>query len=86
MTNAPEVEVSWMITAIRHDPYAKAHPVVVEQFKPVKERGFYQHPELYGQPASKQTEHARHPEVFTMIQETGRGKRPIYPESAISNP
>ena len=61
MTNAPHVEVSWMISAIRQDAYAKAHPVVVHQDKPASERGFYIHPELYGQAKEKQTEWARHP-------------------------
>jgi hypothetical protein len=61
MTNASHVEVSWQITAVRQDPYAKANPIVVEQPKPVRERGFYLHPEFYGQPREKQTEWGRHP-------------------------
>jgi hypothetical protein len=86
MTNVPAVEVSWMITAIRQDPYARANPLVVEELKPARERGFYQHPELYGQPDSKQTEHGRHPQVFGMMQETGRGQRPSHPKTATGNP
>ncbi len=62
MTNASHVEVSWQITAVRQDAYAKAHPLVVEQQKPERERGFYQNPELYGQPAEKQTEWGRRPQ------------------------
>jgi hypothetical protein len=53
-TNASNVEVSWQITAIRQDSYAKAHPLVVEQLKPASERNFYLHPELYGQSAERQ--------------------------------
>ncbi len=53
-TNATHVKVSWQITAVRQDAYAKAHPLVVEQEKPASERGFYAHPELYGQPLDKQ--------------------------------
>ncbi len=53
-TNASNVEVSWQITAIRQDAYAKAHPLVVEQLKPASERNFYLHPELYGQSAERQ--------------------------------
>jgi len=49
-TNAPNVEVSWQVTGVRQDAYAKAHPLVVEEKKPEKERGFYLHPELYGAP------------------------------------
>ena len=40
------------------DPWALAHPVVVEERKPVEERGLYLHPDLYGQPATKST-HAK---------------------------
>ena len=53
-TNASNVEVSWQITAIRQDAYAKAHPLVVEQQKPAGERNFYLHPELYGKSAERQ--------------------------------
>jgi hypothetical protein len=38
-TNASNVKVSWQITAVRQDSYAKAHPLVVEQQKPESERG-----------------------------------------------
>ena len=62
-TNASNVQVSWQITAVRQDAYAKAHPMVVEQLKGDKERGFYQHPELYGQPKEKQTQWGVHPQM-----------------------
>jgi hypothetical protein len=42
----PSVEVSWQVTGIRHDAYAEAHRVVVEEAKLDKERGTYLHPEL----------------------------------------
>jgi hypothetical protein len=45
-------KVSWQVTGIRQDPYANAHPVAVEQDKPANERGKYQNPIEYGQPAS----------------------------------
>lgn len=61
-SDATHVKVSWQITAVRQDPYAKAHPLVVEQEKNIHERGFYLTPELYGQPEEKQTEWGRHPE------------------------
>jgi hypothetical protein len=60
-TNASNVQVSWQITAVRQDAYAKAHPMVVEPVKGDKERGFYQHPELYGQPKNKQTQWGLNP-------------------------
>jgi len=60
-TNASNVKVSWQVTAVRQDAYAKAHPLVVEQEKPDNEKGFYIQPELFGQPAEKQTQWGRHP-------------------------
>src|SRR5438309_3670708 len=51
---APGMEVSWMVTGIRHDPYAEQHRSPVEQDKPADERGLYLHPELYGQPDTRQ--------------------------------
>ncbi len=47
---APGMEVSWQVTGIRQDPYAKAHRVQVEVQKSDKERGRYLHPDLYNQP------------------------------------
>ncbi len=61
-TNASRVKVSWQITGVRQDAYAKANPLVVEQEKPANEKGFYIHPELFGQPAEKQTEWSRRPQ------------------------
>jgi hypothetical protein len=67
-TNATGVKVSWQITAVRQDAYAKAHPLIVDQAKPTNERGYYIHPELFGQPAEKQTEWGRHPEHMRHLQ------------------
>jgi len=68
-TSAPNVEVSWQVTGVRQDAYAKAHPLVVEQEKEERLRGFYIHPELYGAPAEKQIEWARHPQMMKKIKE-----------------
>jgi hypothetical protein len=54
---------------VRQDAYAKAHPLVVEQEKEARLRGFYIHPELYGVPPEKQIEWARHPQLMKRIQE-----------------
>jgi hypothetical protein len=51
-TSVPNVEVSWQVTGVRHDPYALAHPLTVEQSK-AKDAGYYIHPELYGQSGEK---------------------------------
>jgi hypothetical protein len=68
-TSAPNVKVSWQVTGVRQDAYAKAHPLVVEPKKEARLRGFYTHPELYGAPREKQIEWARHPRMMKRIQE-----------------
>jgi hypothetical protein len=68
-TSAPNVKVSWQVTGVRQDAYAKAHPLVVEQEKDARLRGFYIHPELYGAPPEKQIEWARHPQMMKKIKE-----------------
>lgn len=50
---SPGLKVSWQITGIRQDPFAKANPVQVEEQKSAHEQGRYLHPELYGQPEEK---------------------------------
>jgi trimeric autotransporter adhesin len=60
MTNASHVEVSWQITAVRQDSYAKTHPLVVEQVKPARERAGASHPE-FGPPASAVNRTFEHP-------------------------
>ena len=43
--------VSWQVTGIRHDAYAKAHPIEVEQTKPPEEQGTYLTPREHGKRA-----------------------------------
>ena len=45
----PGAKVSWQLTGIRHDAWAEAHRIPVEEDKPELERGTYLHPELFGQ-------------------------------------
>jgi trimeric autotransporter adhesin len=88
-TSAPNVKVSWQVTGVRQDAYAKAHPLVVEQEKDARLRGFYAHPELYGAPPEKQIEWARHPQIMKKMQEM-RAKQlatirtPVQPATAQS--
>jgi hypothetical protein len=49
---APGMAVSWLVTGIRHDAWANAHRIPVEEDKPANERGTYLHPAELGQPAS----------------------------------
>lgn len=46
----PGMKVSWQVTGIRHDPYAEAHPIPVEDEKPPEERGTYLYPVEHGMP------------------------------------
>jgi trimeric autotransporter adhesin len=47
-TSKPSVKVSWQVTGIRHDAYANAHRIPVEEAKAPQEQGHYLHPELFG--------------------------------------
>lgn len=47
----PRVKVSWQITGIRRDAYAKKHPVVVSTAKAKADRGHYLNPDAFGKPA-----------------------------------
>jgi hypothetical protein len=44
------MKVSWQVTGVRRDAYAKMHPLVVESDKQGEERGHYLHPDAFGQP------------------------------------
>ncbi|HEY1016261.1 MAG TPA: hypothetical protein VGE07_26360 [Herpetosiphonaceae bacterium] len=62
-TDKPGVKVSWQVTGIRHDAYAKAYPIPVEEDKPPAERGTYLVPELFGQPPSRGLAAREQPEI-----------------------
>ncbi len=51
-TDKPNVEVSWMVTGIRHDAVAEKYRIVPEVAKTENEKGKYLIPEAYGMPAS----------------------------------
>jgi hypothetical protein len=62
-TSKPGVKVSWQVTGIRQDAYANANRIPVEEDKPEGERGYYLHPEVFGQPATKGIVVAHRPDV-----------------------
>jgi trimeric autotransporter adhesin len=68
-SSMPNVKVSWQITGVRQDAFAIANPMVVEEEKDSRLKGFYLHPEFYGAPAEKQIEWARHPSMMKMLEE-----------------
>ena len=49
----PGAKVSWTVTGIRHDAYANAHRIPVEEQKTAAERGKYLNPEVFGRPRSQ---------------------------------
>ncbi len=62
-TDKPNVKVSWQVTGVRNDPYAKTHPFVVEQEKEEKDKGKYLRPELFGQQEEKGINYVKRPET-----------------------
>jgi hypothetical protein len=61
-TDKPSVEVSWQVTGVRHDAWANAHRIPVEQAKADQDRGLYLHPELFGASPDKSIALAHHPQ------------------------
>ena len=60
------MKVSWQVTGIRQDAWAKAHRIQVEENKPVEEHGYYLHPELHGELEEKSIVRVRHPHPLPM--------------------
>ncbi len=56
----PGLRVSWQVTGARHDAFARAHPLVVEEEKPERAQGTYLDPADFGQPASKGETYGHH--------------------------
>src|SRR5258708_2509801 len=57
----PGAKVSWQVSAVSQDAYARAHPLLVEQPKTKREQGHYLHPELYGAPVEQSITAVRFP-------------------------
>jgi hypothetical protein len=66
-TDKPNVKVSWQVTGIRQDAWAKAHRIPVEVEKAPADQGHYLHPELFG--------HASEPSIPT-LHHPRQAKRP----------
>jgi trimeric autotransporter adhesin len=56
-------KISWQVTGVRQDAYAKANPLLVEQDKIGAAKGHYLAPELFGQPASQGISNAQRPNL-----------------------
>jgi len=57
----PGGEVSWQVTGIRQDAYARRYPTPVEVAKPEKDRGRYLSPEAFGKSRALGIGEAEHP-------------------------
>jgi hypothetical protein len=47
-TDKPNIEVSWQVTGVRHDPFAEQNRIKTEVSKEPENIGKYLHPEAYG--------------------------------------
>ncbi|MBI4469093.1 MAG: hypothetical protein HY650_07220 [Acidobacteria bacterium] len=68
----PGMKVSWQITGIRDDVWARAHPIQVVEEKPSREQGTYFHPEVYQQPKEKGFLWLDHADLMQQLKETNR--------------
>ena len=60
-TDKPGIKVSWQVTGIRQDAYAKENPIVVEQAKSGEEDGKYLYPAGFGAGEEKRIGHSNGP-------------------------
>ncbi len=60
-TEQGNVKVSWQVTGIRQDAWAKAHRIPNEVEKSDKEKGHYIHPELFGHAGEPSISQMNHP-------------------------
>jgi len=58
--------------------------MVVEEEKDARLKGFYIHPELYGAPAEKQIEWARHPRMMKQLQVHSQEKKQPAASAAVN--
>jgi hypothetical protein len=62
-------KVSWLVTGVRQDAWARTHPLEVDVPKPAAERGYYLHPEAFGESPEKQVNRAVEPSQMKRIEE-----------------
>jgi len=58
------LEVSWQVTGIRHDAYAEAHRIPVEEIKSSAEEGFFIHPSCSAAPKDRSLDWVYNPELM----------------------
>lgn len=62
-TDKPNLEVSWQVTGVRKDAFAKTNPIVVESQKRQGERGYYLHPGAFGLTRDRGVDDVRSPKM-----------------------
>ncbi len=72
----PGLKVSWQVTGVRQDAFARTNPLVVEVEKSERERGYYIHPQLFGQPPAQSIEWAQHPLQMKRAQQSQAAEKP----------
>ena len=70
------MEVSWQVTGVRHDAYARANPMQVEVPKQGSEQGRYIHPAAFGLPESRNVQYDKLQAAHAAHSET-RFQRPV---------
>lgn len=73
----PGLKVSWQVTGVRHDAWAEANPVQVEEPKAEAERGYYRHPTLFRQPVSLGLDQLAIDQAMSMLGAGGRQVPPV---------
>lgn len=72
----PGLRVSWQVTGIRRDPWAKANQVEPEMEKPEVEQGFYRHPEVYDLPPEQGIELVKHRDLIDLTEAVNNADNP----------
>jgi len=67
-TDKSNIRVSWQVTGIRHDRWAEAHRIPVEEEKTAREIGHFIHPELWDQPAAMSIIAADFPAMYRQME------------------
>lgn len=75
-TDKPNVKVSWQVTGIRQDAFARANRIPVEEVKPAKEQGFYLYPEAAGLSKEKGVDWALHSDLLKAIEAEATKEEP----------
>jgi len=84
-TDQPGVKVSWQVTGIRHDPFADAYRIPVEEEKSGDERGRYLYPDVYGKTVQESIWYASSPNVRYMIDHPEARER-LHADGPLSDP